>query len=602
MNIDLYKAKYLKYKTKYSNLKLIQSGSGIDFKNFPCSIYHAFNMKFTDIIAKIPELKAMGFTHIQPSPIQKCREIIGPVLMKKKKIEQEYKIWWLAYQPESYNIGNFYGTEEEFKELVKVAKENGIEIVVDVVINHLQASQLFEYAIWNIILILSKIDEHELDTENTLWNVYNKFNFEDIKIGAYIQNIEDKKNILQEKKNILHRNTCGETNRETEQEIININMELNNINDKIYTIKNLIFMTLYENNIIDSTNYKGYESICKKNKDNKDTYTQDTKINNILQYILPLIDGKYDNIDRLIDIAFDELKKNICKFLGIELEHFKPEYYDIITPPYWCSDKIKFGHNCWLAQALPQLNQKNKIVIYKTFEYLKKLHTFGIKCLRIDAASHIQPKILKLYKKYFDKLTGNDNYIYSEVINPEGTVKELKIHDYSRITHITEYNLLLKLISIFCFKCDLNYLSVLELPSGDVGSVVFSSTHDLEKIDGANPALSRFGDYNTIYDNENYKVMLMICYLLQRIYNVPLVFKTQIENDYVKECCKFRKELYDKGCNKEYSNTFDNTIFRSTKYLNDQLLGTFYMNVSEINKYIDGFDIPPRGIFIKKNY
>ena len=598
MNIDLYKAKYLKYKTKYNNLKFKQVGNGIDFKNFPCSIYHAFHMKFTDIIAEIPKLKAMGFTHIQPSPIQKCREKIGPVLMKKKKMEVDYQIWWLAYQPESYNIGNFYGTEEEFKQLVKVAKENGIEIVVDVVINHLQASQLFEYAIWNIIIILSKMDENELDTENTLWNVYNKFNFEDIKIEAYMKNIEDKKNILQEKKKILLRNTCGETNRETVQEITNINMELNNIDDKIYTIKKFIFMTLYEKNDITSEIFNSYESVCK----NENEYDVKVVKDQISELINQQIAGKYDQIDQFIIQAFEDLKDIICKFLGIELQYFKPEYYDIITPPYWCSSNIKFGYNCWLGQALPQLNQKNKIVIYKTFEYLKKLHELGIKCLRIDAASHIQPKILKLYKKYFDKLTDNNNYIYSEVINPDGTATKLNIHDYSRITHITEYNLLLKLIDTFCFNCNLNNLSVLQLPSGDVGSVVFSSTHDLEKIDGAEPALSRFGDYNKIYNDESYKIILMICYLLQRIYNVPLVFKTQIENEYVIECCKFRKELYDKGCNKEYSETIDNTIFRSTKYLNEQILGIFYMNVSEANRFIDGFDIPPRGIFIKKNY
>ncbi len=94
----------------------------------------------------------------------------------------------------------------------------------------------------------------------------------------------------------------------------------------------------------------------------------------------------------------------------------------------------------------------------------------------------------------------------------------------------------------------------------------------------------------------------MICYLLQRIYNVPLVFKTQITDNYVKECCKFRKELYDKGCNKEYSETIDNSIFISKKYLNEEIIGIFYMNVSNEDKLIDEINIPQRGIFIKKKY
>lgn len=597
MNVDLYKTKYLKYKIKYNNLKLKQKGSGLDFNSFPCSIYHAFNMKFTEIIAKIPELKAMGFTHIQPSPIQNCREKIGPVLMKKKNMDKDYEIWWLAYQPKSYNIGNFYGTEDEFKELVKVAKDNGMEIVVDIVINHLQASLEFEYAIWNIILILSKLDKHEMDTENTMWNIYNKFKFENINIEQYINDFEKKQNILEENIIILKENNCIDADREikakNEEEIRNISRELNDIYEKLYNLKILMVDTLFEKDLIDIDKYNLYKSSCK--------ITTDKKII-IDTYINPLITGKYNKINDYINEAFEDLKKIICNFLEIQIEQFKDEYYDIITPPYWCSSKIKFGHNCWLGQALPQLNQKNKIVIYKTFGYLNKLYTLGIKCLRIDAASHIQPKILKLYKRYFDKLTGGDNYIYSEVINPDGTATKLNIHDYSRITHITEYNLLLRLLETFCFNCNLNNLSILQLPSGDVGSVVFSSTHDLEIIDGQGPALSRFGTYTNVYKNENYKIILMICYLLQRIYNVPLVFKTQIENEYVKECCKFRKELYDKKCNREYAETIENTIFKSTKYLNEQILGTFYMNVSNEVKSSDGFDIPARGIFIKKYY
>jgi hypothetical protein len=160
----------------------------------------------------------------------------------------------------------------------------------------------------------------------------------------------------------------------------------------------------------------------------------------------------------------------------------------------------------------------------------------------------------------------------------------------------------LKLLDTFCFNCNLNNLSVLDLPSGDIGSVVFSSTHDLERIDDQDPTISQFGNYNNIYINEQYKIILMICYLLQRIYNVPLVFKTQIENDYVQQCCLFRKELYNNGCNKEISKTIDNIIFKSTKYENDRHLGIFYMNVSNENKLIDEITVPKRGVFIKKNY
>ena len=67
------------------------------------------------------------------------------------------------------------------------------------------------------------------------------------------------------------------------------------------------------------------------------------------------------------------------------------------------------------------------------------------------------------------------------------------------------------------------------LPSGDIGSVVFSTTHDLERIDGQNPALN-LGQYSNFIttESENYKIILITCYLLQRIYNVPLIFQNQI--------------------------------------------------------------------------
>lgn len=511
------------------------------------------------------EIKELGFTHIQVSPIQNCRNVIGDALMKKKNMIKDKWIWWLAYQPKSFKIGNKYGTEDDFKKLINFAESHNIKIIVDIVINHLQASILFEYAIWNIILILSQFDEKEDDTENTMWDIINKFRIEKITTKSFIDKLISEKTHL-EKLDIDNVDKIG---------------KINTINNKLIKINNMIFETLYEQNQIDQFEYDNN----KKNIDKTEILSNN---------------NRYNNIDVYIQLAFDQLKEIICEFLEISNDDilFKDEYYDIITPPFWCSNNIKYGYNCWLAQALPQLNQKNKIVIHKTFQYLEKLNNIGIKCIRIDAASHIQPKILNLYINKFNQLSNNDNYIYSEVINPDGTAKKLSIKDYSVITHITEYNLLLNLLNIFCDKCDLNNLKILNIPSGDMGSVVFSTTHDLERIDGSDPALGYFGDYNKIYMNEKYKIILMMCYLLQRIYNVPLVFKNQIDNEYVKKCCIFRKKLYISECNREYSIISENYIFKSNKYVNDKLLGTFYMNISNEDKILDQFTIPKQGIFI----
>ena len=550
MDISYYN-KYLKYKTKYFDLKnknYKQQGGALDFKNFPCSIYHAFNMKFTDIITKIPELKTKGITHIQPPPIQKCRENIGPVLMKKKNMTIDKFIWWLVYQPISYEIGNIYGTKDEFKKLIDECKKNDIKLIIDIVINHIRAPLNFEYPIWNIMLLITEMDKLEYDTEYTFWDIYNKIINNNIKTGEYIKNI--------------------------------------NYDEERFTLlKRLIFEALYESDDITQDEYKLYQ----EKKGNPEI---------LLQFIEQFINNKYDKIDELIIKAFYELKQIICDYLDITIDKFKIEYYDIITPPFYCSNNVLYGYNCWLAQALPQLNQKNKIVIYKIFNYLDELAQLGINGLRIDAASHIQPKILKLYADYFRKKTNNSCYIYSEVINPQGKNVKLTIQDFSKLTHITEYNLLHVLSNTFCFQCNLNQLLVLSLPSSDIGSVVFSTTHDLESIDGI-ISLSRFGNYSDMAQNESYKIILMLSYLLQRIYNVPLIFKTQLDNNFISDCCKFRYYLYVNGCNKENATIIDNIIFKCDKFINETLLGTFYMNISDSDKLIDNITVPGHGIYIK---
>jgi len=519
--MDTFKLKYLKYKSKYLALKK-QSGGNLNFRNFPCTIFHAFDIKFIDIIKMIPELKANGITHIQPSPIQKCRMSIGPALMKKKNLKEEKIEWWLAYQPISYQIGNIYGTEREFNNLVSVCKLNGIELVIDIVINHLQASKKFEYAIWNLILLLSEIPYD--DEKITMFEIYKILNNPNFNIETYISKNESKKEY----------------------------------------IHNIIINILKEQYIVD--------------------YTMNTKT--------------YQIIDKYIKDAFEELKIILSDYLDITPDKFKIEYYKMIRPPFWCSDDVAYGYNCWLAQALPQLNQNHPKVQEKIKNYLYTLHTYGIKCLRIDAASHIKPEILKLYKEYFDFLTKGTGYVYSEVINPQGKLNKLNLLNFSTITHLTEYNLLITLTHIFCFQCSLEPLKILQLPSRDIGSVVFSVTHDLITINDNDSSLT-FGEYSKIPKSESYKLILMICYLLQRIYNVPLVFKTQFEDQRVKDCCKLRKFLYNNNCERENSEIIDGIIFKSIKYNNrNDILATFYLNVSDSEKIIDGNKITGRNILI----
>jgi alpha-amylase len=86
-------------------------------------IYQAFNMRFRDIKAQLPELQNLGYTYIQVSPPQKSNP--SPE-------------WWARYQPIVYTIiDSPLGNEKELKELINAAHSRKMKIIIDVVFNHM---------------------------------------------------------------------------------------------------------------------------------------------------------------------------------------------------------------------------------------------------------------------------------------------------------------------------------------------------------------------------------------------------------------------------------------------------------------------------------
>ncbi|ORX65356.1 alpha-amylase-domain-containing protein [Anaeromyces robustus] len=101
------------------------------------TILHAFCWSFNTIREKLPEIKNAGYTAVQTSPIQSC--LVG------NNGSKDLKNWYFHYQPVSYNIGNYQlGSEDEFKSLCNAAKQYGIKIIVDAVLNHMTSD-------WNSI-------------------------------------------------------------------------------------------------------------------------------------------------------------------------------------------------------------------------------------------------------------------------------------------------------------------------------------------------------------------------------------------------------------------------------------------------------------------
>jgi len=121
------------------------------------TILHAFCWSFNTIKEKLPEIKKAGYTAVQTSPIQTC--LVG------NNGSKNLKNWYFHYQPIN-EIGNYQlGSEDEFKSLCATAKQYGIKIIVDAVLNHMTSN-------WNAIdPSLRNTDYFHSDTTGiTNWN------------------------------------------------------------------------------------------------------------------------------------------------------------------------------------------------------------------------------------------------------------------------------------------------------------------------------------------------------------------------------------------------------------------------------------------------
>lgn len=90
-------------------------------------ILHAFDWSFKTIQSELPNIAAAGYKSVQVSPVQGTKDS-----------STDSSKWWLMYQPTNQSIGNSQlGTYDDFKSLCSAAKNYGISIIVDVVMNHM---------------------------------------------------------------------------------------------------------------------------------------------------------------------------------------------------------------------------------------------------------------------------------------------------------------------------------------------------------------------------------------------------------------------------------------------------------------------------------
>ena len=93
---------------------------------------HCWNWSFSNIEANMAKIASQGYTAVQVSPIQQC----------KQGTKGDYmSVWWALYQPASFSIDNTgnsaLGTKNDFIRMCNTAHKYGIYVIVDVVANHM---------------------------------------------------------------------------------------------------------------------------------------------------------------------------------------------------------------------------------------------------------------------------------------------------------------------------------------------------------------------------------------------------------------------------------------------------------------------------------
>jgi len=96
------------------------------------TILQCFDWSCSNILNHLDEIKAAGYTAIQTSPLQQCKDYSSGNTDTSGQ-------WWKLYQPIAFKIASasWTGDASSFKTLCTAAKNKGLKVLVDVVANHL---------------------------------------------------------------------------------------------------------------------------------------------------------------------------------------------------------------------------------------------------------------------------------------------------------------------------------------------------------------------------------------------------------------------------------------------------------------------------------
>jgi len=106
-------------------------------------ILHAWSWSFDAIAENMADIAGAGYAAVQTSPVSRCitTSNYAPGKSSGNEILGD-GAWWFHYQPVAFQIGNYQlGTEQDFEDMCAVAREHGVKVIVDAVVNHMSADR-----------------------------------------------------------------------------------------------------------------------------------------------------------------------------------------------------------------------------------------------------------------------------------------------------------------------------------------------------------------------------------------------------------------------------------------------------------------------------
>lgn len=238
-----------------------------------------------------------------------------------------------------------------------------------------------------------------------------------------------------------------------------------------------------------------------------------------------------------------------------------------LLPPFACVGTQE-PTRCWMSQALPQLNQDHPAVQAAQQAFLAQLAAAGVTSLRIDAAVHMPPAHCQRILDTFAALRGDATTAAADVsyIEYVGGSESWRAFPFEMYRHIRMEDFAIGEClykSLFGPRADLvpskNYGGTCLSRHPSLDSVVMLVNHD--QLQGTMPP-NIYADLPSRYTYD-----MSLVYLLQRMYGTVLLLPHQGEAPVVRRALEFRAQMRARGIVREYvAVTEDSTVFHSYKY------------------------------------